>query len=1627
MVTAPAWAQYPMAGPVSVPVDTTVTYSVTLDSDEPWTTSTWSVSSNGTIAGTTLNTSTRTASATVHWNSIGVGTITSYNNGFLVARATVAVNCKPALPAPPNNTPGEILSPGFVTFTVATPSCSGCSIQWYNNAAAAGTALSTGSRYTVNVTVPVTYYARTVNAQGCWSSTTPVAVTIKGTIPVSDIRSIVTETIRKHEKNESNLPSISDAQRSTTVSYLDGLGRPVQQIAVKASPDNGAGAFDMVQLNQYDAQGRASKNYLPYTTSVNNGTYHTSAVTEQASFYTATNDQIVNDNYPFSITVFENSPLGRAKEQGAPGTEFQPGSHTQRISYSYNTGATADDLEEVRKFNVDGSSSGFYTANLLDRIETTNADGYKEIIFTDERGLTIARKKQLDETIAGATVGWLQTYYVYDDFHQLKYIISPKGQAALKTAGWVLNSTILNSYVFQFVYDYRGRLIQKKTPGQAWMYYAYDKLDRLVLAQDGNLRALSKWAFVKYDDQGRAVMQGLYKNTTQTTLAAIQALVDGLYVSGNTTYPDNAFFETRGTVLHGYTNTSFPKANADASAIEVLNVSYYDNYDFDSNGADDYAYTAQGLTGEVNLPPVTTAALATGNKKLVVGTTTWLYTYIFYDRYGHTVQSRTNNHLSAAIDNLTTYVYDDEGKVTISKTYHNAGSGRTTTVINKYTYDSKGRLLKVYQNNNSAAADQLMAQYTYNALGQIVDKKLHETTVGSNTFLQSIDLRYTISGQIASINNASLIADGGATNDDANDYFGMELLYQGTDASLGNTARYSGDISAIKWKNIGAASGITDQRSYKYTYDKSGKLKAAASQVCSGSAWNKENNVQNESITYDRNGNIVTLQRYQRKYNTPATPFVSDVVDNLTYTYSSSIGDQLVKVEDAATSAGGFTNGANVATEYTYDANGSMLTDQNKKINNVVYNILGKPTTILFTDNRRIDYVYDAAGNKLTMKTYAVGGALTLTTDYVNGFVYENSVLSFFSSPEGRVVNNAGALEYQYAIADHQGNTRIVFSSVTPAASSSSATFEGDANDNASQFLNVNASNIVSFGSANHTSNGSRVIRMNQSYKIGPARSIHVYPGDKVDIEVWEYHEGATGFGTTSTPLTTLITNVAGAFGGVSGAAGESGAIYNGVNAAFTLFGTGGNQGDTRPAAYLNYILFDKNYNVLDAGWRLAPDTTFTKQKLSFPTKQIKEEGYIYTWLSYDDDSNNFAYFDDFKVRYTPTNVIQSNDYYPFGMQASTSWTRTNNKNNFLYNDGAELNTTSGWYDTFFRGYDATLGRFMQIDPMADATHTLSPYQYANCNPALFNDPNGNMVPTTKEDWDAYNAFIDSGYGGTFEMWASDRKASGQWYNYTANGGSNNSEPSGGYVTTNKTMIQKIIDAVSTNNLYIAQDYFRIPNYEVISIIGNVVNLRELEATWIHFAEGETRESHQTYMTGTAPFSLYNGALRMYYAQKAAGLLDYATRPNDLGINYLKGSDARLNLKIKVRSLTLAPQRTVLNSLDVISPSMKARPRFWLTNKGWNWAGRMSAAGGLAGLGIAGYRIATAENKIKETGKVASGFAGAWVGMQAVAPLAAGAGAISGPLAPFVSGGILLVGGAAGALGAEWLFDKATE
>src|SRR5690606_39769522 len=229
----------------------------------------------------------------------------------------------------------------------------------------------------------------------------------------------------------------------------------------------------------------------------------------------------------------------------------------------------------------------------------------------------------------------------------------------------------------------------------------------------------------------------------------------------------------------------------------------------------------------------------------------------YYDKYYRPIQVIAENHLGAL--DRSTNKYNSLRHLEESRLSHNNGA---VIVLRKLTYDPAGRITQVRQNVNNAPTDQLVAQYEYNALGQLIDRKLHNTS-GAD-FLQSVDYQYNIRGWIASINNAEL--DGNGPNDDTGDLFGMEFLYTQTEPGMGNDAYYKGNLSVIKWKGPGDGIGATNQRSYKYSYDKSDRLLTATAQMYNGSTWTKETGVINEAITYDHNGNIKTLHRNHRKH-----------------------------------------------------------------------------------------------------------------------------------------------------------------------------------------------------------------------------------------------------------------------------------------------------------------------------------------------------------------------------------------------------------------------------------------------------------------------------------------------------------------------------------------------------------------------------------------------------------------------------------------------------------------------------------------------------------------------------------------------------------------------------------------
>ena len=817
-----------------------------------------------------------------------------------------------------------------------------------------------------------------------------------------------------------SVAGLTNAEKTRVVSYMDGFGRPIQGIITAGSP-NGK---DVVSFNIYDEYGRQPKRYLPYEATTTTGAYvaMSGITTAQSTFYdknSAASKKIAVDNGPYyAEKSFESSPLERVLKTGGVGDGFQLNQHYKELSY--RTGVSGDGVRKWTVNSTDATSSGSYASYELSVTKVVDETNTYSEVYTDKFGRVILKRQD-------AASGTYDTYYVYDIAGNIVYIIPPKAIAKMVTAGYSTSNT--PDLIYQFWYDSKNRITQKKVPGAKEVYMVYDPLNRVVLTQDGNLHASDKWTYLKYDNANRVVIQGIYDHGspgTPISQSAMQSYVDGL-----SSYTSD-YYEVRQATSSGYSNQCFP-----TSGTEERLYNYYDDYDFDYNGSADYSKQDQGLTGEASATSLT-YGLATGSKRKILGTSTWLIDIVFYDKYYHTIQVRSNNQIKTGVTDHTTNVVNFQGQAVEAKQVKTIAdpNGITNTlaieVSTRYEYDDMGRLTKVKQTNPNQS-EVTVAKYEYNPLGQLVDKKLHSTN--GTSYLQSVDMRYNLRGQLLNINNSSLNNDG-TMNDDTGDIFGMEFLYDkeetGSD-KINNTGNFAGMISAVKWKvDPGSTSANGDKRSFKYSYDKLYRLTGATYQafLTSNNTWTKDANGFNESLSYDENGNIMTLVRKSVISGTITT------IDDLTYTYKNSDYDnRLLNISDAVTtnSAGyGYRNYTSTgsSTPYDYDDNGNLKTDL-KKGTTITYNELNKPTLIQISSTKKVVYRYDAAGNRISKYVYNNSSSVTKSIEYIGGYVIENDILSYYSMAEGRVRNEGGGyaltMKMEYFITDHQGNVRVSF------------------------------------------------------------------------------------------------------------------------------------------------------------------------------------------------------------------------------------------------------------------------------------------------------------------------------------------------------------------------------------------------------------------------------------------------------------------------------------------------------------------------------------------------------------------------------------------------------------------------
>ncbi|MFY1046780.1 DUF6443 domain-containing protein [Chryseobacterium sp. GP-SGM7] len=774
-----------------------------------------------------------------------------------------------------------------------------------------------------------------------------------------------------------------------TVQYFDGLGRPKQVVNIKASPLG----KDVVTHIEYDGFGRQVKDFLPVPqSSTQNGAIISNPLSN------ATQNSIYGSEKIYSEKILENSPLDRLQQQIQVGNDWS----NKPVKFDYD----ANIAGEVIKFTTTTvwennatkstvNSTGTYASSQLYKNTVTDEDGNKTIEFKNGQGQTLLVRKMLDATTK------IDTYYVYNEYNQLAFVIPPLASIA------TLDETALNNLCYQYRYDGENRLVEKKLPGKGWEYMVYDKADRLIFTQDAVMQPTGKWLFTKYDRFGRVIYTGIVSGSDR---AGMQNMIGNLVITENR---DTGGFAKNGMQIY-YSNGMFPYLET------VLSVNYYDTYpSYSFNPA--FPSTIYGKTVLTD----NAATLGKSTKSLPVMTLVknieddnWTKSYSYYDTKGRPVGSYAINHLGGYTK--TESELDFSGAVLQTKTYHKRLSTDTEKVITEtFSYDHQNRLLthKHKVDNNT---EEILAQNEYNELSQLKTKKVGGTNIA--TPLQTIDYSYNIRGWMTKINDPANLGS---------DIFGYKINYNHKEGlenpnpdfmDLKVKPKYNGNIAEVSWKT--QTEDNEPLKRYGYVYDGLNRLSAGFYQK-TGYESSKEFF---EKTEYDLNGNITRLRRSE---GLPSGSTTAMAIDNLRYDYE---GNKLTKVtEEQIGNSKGYPYLAAHNT-ITYDNNGNMISHKDKSIASIQYNFLNLPDKIANTPGkftRVTDYLYRADGVKVS-KRYSQGANYKIT-DYLDGFQYEivpsglsGSELKFVPTSEGYFdfINNV----YIYNYTDHLGNVRLSYS-----------------------------------------------------------------------------------------------------------------------------------------------------------------------------------------------------------------------------------------------------------------------------------------------------------------------------------------------------------------------------------------------------------------------------------------------------------------------------------------------------------------------------------------------------------------------------------------------------------------------
>ena len=387
----------------------------------------------------------------------------------------------------------------------------------------------------------------------------------------------------------------------------------------------------------------------------------------------------------------------------------------------------------------------------------------------------------------------------------------------------------------------------------------------------------------------------------------------------------------------------------------------------------------------------------------------------WYDTLGRVVQTVETNALGGI--SRTSAKYDYLGNVLASEEKHTI-AGSNTPVVKRasFTFDKQGRIASETVTINGSPLSTTWTSFEYDILG-------HQTNAywsREDGYEMSENCFYDIRGRLTDKEVYRITPyeptggdNGGGGNSDGDDeeeeeeqesietlVFGQYLKYFNP-VKQSSQRRWNGLISEIAHQHGENAAMITNG----YFYDNAGRL----TDNIRYDGTQQTDKFAERYLSYDRNGNILTLKRYGAMVDAPQ--------DNLAYTYN---GNKLTQLNNSGTITGSYS--------YTYDNNGNTLTDSRRGLS-FTWNHLNLPASITSTptgsSSTVVDYTYLADGTKAITSSGNEGYAYLGTMTYkLSGGTWSLESVPFTC---GRFIANAsgGFDEYRY-ITDHLGSTRLI-------------------------------------------------------------------------------------------------------------------------------------------------------------------------------------------------------------------------------------------------------------------------------------------------------------------------------------------------------------------------------------------------------------------------------------------------------------------------------------------------------------------------------------------------------------------------------------------------------------------------